>query len=339
MKKLIITSCIVLAVGLVLSVIGVYAGAFEPIEQEKYTEEFSPYELSSIFIDNCYDDIAVTVGSSDFVKVSYSCDAKRQNNVTVENGILKINTTTDYRWYDYIWNINAVSRTISVELPQNQNSHIDVSINNSNASFMNINGSMDINCTNGNISLYSCVLSELSAECSSGNILISKTAVTDVEGDIAINNKSGNIRIQNSRMMKLVLDSKYGNITISDCDLDALTADTDSGNIHINTADIAKSADIKCKYGNTALSRLVCPVFTAESQNGNIDFSELTSDTINLNSTYGSIRGKINGIQAEYTIMSNANYGTNNLKNAVGTSDKTLTAENQYGSITISFSN
>lgn len=161
------------------------------------------------------------------------------------------------------------------------------------------------------------------------------------------------IEIPKSKKYEMDLSANLGDIEVHDLQ-GTVTAKAEMGDIKIaggtftsvkcenNLGDVditctkAESIDVKLEKGDIEFENTTGNI-TASCTLGDIDFENITSDKIVLENDKGDISGSINGLEEEYTVISETNLGDNNLIGNYGNGSKTLKANTSFGDIEIYF--
>ncbi len=209
----------------------------------------------------------------------------------------------DVPWIERIFYIPTSFRTMTITVPTNYLSDIDVD---------NTNGVIDVN----GISLQG----QLTLETANGLISLDDVTAT---GDIDVRTTNSKIEVNNS--------TSAGNINVRSMNgyivLDGLVA-----------ADI----DAQTTNGKIAVEDITSNNMKLVTTNGQITTADVdVSVKIHLETTNGDIRGNVKGPATDYDVDSQTTNGTNNLagynSQTPTTDDKILYARCYNGAITISF--
>ena len=84
-------------------------------------------------------------------------------------------------------------------------------------------------------------------------------------------------------------------------------------------------------------ANVVAKTLNFSTYTGAINFEAINCKNIYVESDTGSIRGKIHGDKAQYSILVDVELGSCNVKDQIGTSDKVLEISNDTGSANIEF--
>ncbi len=208
----------------------------------------------------------------------------------------------DVPWIERVFYIPTSLRTMTITVPENYISSIDVD---------NTNGVIDVN----GISLQG----DLTLETANGLISVDDVTAT---GDIDVRTTNSKIEVNNTTSSgDIAVRSMNGYIT-----LDGIVA-----------ADI----DAQTTNGKIAVENIAAQNMKLVTTNGQVTTSDVDINVkIHLETSNGDIRGNVKGPASDYDIDSQTTNGANNLagyNSQIPTGDKILYARCYNGAITISF--
>lgn len=138
------------------------------------------------------------------------------------------------------------------------------------------------------------------------------------------------------------LSSLYGEFELEECVLNGgQNITVESGNSEISYSILSGSFEFKGNYGNVEISESVfddAPYVYASS--GSIDLEECVfRQGGRFETSYGSIKGTVIGREDDYSIISEASYGSSNLKTEIRNGKPTLDFRSDSGNISVIFKN
>ncbi len=179
-------------------------------------------------------------------------------------------------------------------------------------------------------------------------------------GNIALENKNNSISVSELQLHgNLSMTNGNGAITVEETSALSLTAVNSNGAIQLEQVNVreeaqtrnsngavkietvqAKTAEFRNVNGRISLEEVTASKsLQAQNNNGSIRIEDIFAPTVSLRNNNGSIKGNIEGRQAEWRIVSNIKNGSSNLNsNADIARPYLLEAENSNGSIRIEFS-
>ena len=151
----------------------------------------------------------------------------------------------------------------------------------------------------------------------------------------------------------IVADIDIGSLIIEDSQVRNLQANIKTGvayidvqnatkvSVRVNTGDAklvgkTESALIRTDTGSID-ANVGAKTLRFSTDTGAIDFEVINGKNIYVESDTGSIRGKIHGDKAQYSILVDVELGSCNVKDQIGTSDKVLEINADTGSANIEF--
>lgn len=278
---------------------------FEGNKEEKVTDVTD--EVKGIEILTSTADISFFASEDGKSKVVAYDGKKIKYDVTVSEGVLKIKTIDERKWYERIFTFGSAS--LLVYLPKGEYAElvIDESTGNVTVPSCFKFDSIDIKLSTGNTILDSSANGKVKVECSTGDVTVQgiscealevkvstgKTTITDVvcaenidtecsTGYTQINNVScknlnsvgdtGDIEIKSLTASEhTYVERSTGHVSISNAECTGnITTKTDTGKTDISGVSCA-NLDITVSTGKTILSDAVCDNLKSEGDTGNLN--------------------------------------------------------------------
>ena len=208
--------------------------------------------------------------------------------VTVEDGILKINSADELRWYERIFNFTKASLT--VYLPESEYDSLTIDEHTGNISVPSYFkfATTDIKLSTGDVNYYAKTLESLTVKASTGNVTIegenagtvnAETSTGDIilngavcEGDINANVSTGDVIIANSTCKNL---NSHG----------------DTGDIKLENVTVAENVQIERSTGKTELINASCANFDTDADTGSLYMTNvIASGSFTIKRSTGDVR-------------------------------------------------
>lgn len=331
-KKLLIFAGILIVIGFVILLTGFGMLGFDinnlSPNYAEYTQTEKFYEIDKgkpldLSIDTDSADVYIKPSEDDNIKLFFSPEyfSVEFNTNSASNDSLIISRNESYRsnrkWY-YLINVYTNSYDkITIEVPKK-------------------------------------LLGDLSVKLKYGTLNISE--ISDINS-LFIDNNSTDIELNNLQILKNAdISSDYGDISISNSNIDGkCSIEEKSGNLHLNNNYINNS-EILLKYGNSKLVKTTGSSLYIKASSGNVNLNDVKMKaSLSVDSTYGdillnyadsslielisksgNIKGKINDFEEAYKISAFSKSGNSNL-HSKHAGHKELKVECNYGDINIKF--
>jgi len=283
---------ILIAAGLVLSMIAVFMGASRWIywgisgpqiadtDNEKRITELDLAQIENIEIRADYSDIEFIKSDKCGLDIRYF-----DENITwsLDNGNLSVTSSNKdinkLRFFDINLSFTYPKEYIKVYLPDDIELG-SVSVKTS-AGDMKIGGfsadDVQIKSSYGNVDVYSITCNKMQIELSAGDFS-GKNLTSD---DIVYKNSYGNSTFENATAKNLSINCSAGDITLNDSNVESITVRNDYGNITANNL-ITIKTDIKASAGDIKVS------------------GEFSGQTV-IHNSYGNIRFTTSKVKEDYT--------------------------------------
>jgi hypothetical protein len=279
-QKLFIGCCCVLALGVILTVIGLLQGgtiayAIYPTERKVYTakdtenaggnyreEVVAVEDFDSLQID--VDSADVEIKQGDGYQVSYCLQKKEEPSIVVKDGSLQVKSVSDSSFSIYFFPLsmgnfgwgNAGERIV-VTLPAEKTlESADIQSDYGDITVQQVNiEKLELESGYGDISMQKVNIENLELKANSADAVFSDAILGDYHltcdyGDVTFKNSqcksgeikadSGDVVLQNFLGQSLSVKDDYGDVTLADCELDRLDVSCDDGDV-----DIALNGNLK----------------------------------------------------------------------------------------------
>jgi hypothetical protein len=253
-QKLFIGCCCVLALGVILTVIGLLQGgtiayAIYPTEKKVYTakdaenaggnyreEVVTVEDFNSMQID--VDSADVEIKQGDGYQVSYCLQKNEEPSIVVKDGSLQVKSISDSSF-----SINFLSLSLGNFGWENAGERIVVTLPAEKTLV-----SADIQSDYGDITLQQVNIENLELKANSGDVVFSDVILGEYHltcnyGDVTFKNSrcklgeikadSGDVEMQDFLGQSLSVKDNYGDVTLADCELDSLDISCDDGDVAV----------------------------------------------------------------------------------------------------------
>jgi len=312
MKKFIYTALIILGLGFVLMLTGFILNGgklnaislrFNRDADYSKTTAADVADISAVEINLKARHIVFSLSEDNSYKVEYYESERDKIMVTVTDNVLKIkDNPPKYNFFFWGFRSRKVS-TVTVVLPKDFTDEIAVDNN---------TGDVD--------------LSELS--------LLTKLNVEVNTGDVMISGLTVNSHLE--------ITSSTGNIEINGLTAPSLEIEVSTGRIYLTGVIISEVTSLKSSTGNIYISDMQSARLNVIASTGNLKIEDTITDSINAQTSTGSVTIKFYGVVEEYKLDLHTNTGRirfqgekcgNNLINPIGS--KSITVSTSTGSISI----
>ncbi len=289
---LIIASVLVVVGGLIFTYALSKAGYdFREIMGEDM--EISNYNIGDSF-DNIYIDTQTT--DIDFFtwrepEVKVECTKTRgiKYDVRVEDSTLKIETSDERKWYDYI-KFFSLDMKLRVYLP-GEVDYSSVVVRNTTGDVIipeQISAdTLDVDITTGDIKCYAKVNESVKLKTTTGDIDLKST---DCQGDIELKSSSGDTAITDVNCQSLICSGTTGDIIMKNVVADAkLTLKRTTGDIGFERVD-ASELFIKTTTGDVTGTLLSDKSFVTKTTTGDVNVPDTTGGKCEISVTTGDIK-------------------------------------------------
>lgn len=156
--------------------------------------------------------------------------------------------------------------------------------------------------------------------------------------DFSVKFDAGYLTVSDGTFTSFRADLDAGDILLMDSEAELYDISVDAGNTEVLTCrgDLMK---IRADAGNILLQDSRFAVTDVRVDCGDITCQALSSDEISLAVDLGAINGTLRGVASEYTVTTLVTVGANLTQSHEGTTEKTLLATCEVGSIDLLFEN
>lgn len=309
---------------------------------EKKVYEMDMTDIKEIVVDTSFDDITILPSKDEQIHVTCYENNVTSYEPTTRGEQLRIEQQNHRKFYHYFMSIDFnlfQNDNIVLEIPASYQDAVTIKTTNGDidlSAFPKMTN-LHLTTTFGDIRVEDVeAMEQLNANTTNGKIVFMNS---DVQGDVEATTTFGKIEVNN-------IDCK-GNVTLSSSNKDIVLDQVQvEKEMHVDTTfgdiEVAKSHAQKTYLSTTNGNVDIKNAFhteeiTISSTFGYIEFQELRADVIDLETSNQDIRGKIIGVQSEYTIDSKASNGNTTLLASQGTTDKRLLAYTSFGDCEITF--
>lgn len=285
-----------------------FAGLFgtEGVETEaNVTEDFSKIDISTDTADISFvqtSDGSCKVVSNDKKNIKYS--------VKSEDGILKINSVDERRWYEHVLNFTKASLT--VYLPKSKYDSLTIKEDTGDINvptyfeFLNA----DIKLSTGDVNYCAKTLESLTVKSSTGNIKIEG----ENEGTVTAEASTGKIYVNGAICAgDINVKVSTGDVIVSNSSCKGLISNGSTGDFKAENVTATENVQIERSTGKTELINLSCAnlntdgntgslymtnviasgSFTIERSTGNVIFDGCDAKDIYVKTDTGSVKGTL----------------------------------------------
>lgn len=303
MKKFIITLCIILSVGIVVSLVGIIIlagnGGVDMTNYEKIekTETLSPN--GKIEISGKVESIKVYETEGDKLQLSYYEGKRLTHTYASYGGNVTLKTDFKSWFFEFMFLFKSDELTISVGVPHNFCGELVL---------FGETGKIDVNGIKN--------LKSLNAKVTTGSVSVKKVTAEKCYLETTTGSVNGNELFVNG---EVGIKSTTGNIAVSGLTTNGLLK------TEITTGRTKIDAD--------------CKIARIKSTTGDVDISIKTAEEIEIRSTTGSVTGKINGSETDFDIETSTTTGSCNLMNRSKEGGRKLRVTTTTGSVSLRFVN
>lgn len=302
MRKWILIGCATILFGIVI-----FIGAFANLKFDiAKLSTLPPFEKQSEVVENtnqtitlkdCNTPINIKKSSDDKIHLDYYVNEKESYNINSQDNI-EVSKELNYKWYDYIFNINFQQCDFTISLPENFNGDIDVNTENGKITLDDISANiLTLKTSNGDFDVENIKSGSLSAKTNNGYIYVSSSEIKDTAK----------------------LTTSNGAVEQNKVNVNDLSVETYNGKIKLYDANVNNNA-------------------TLVTNNQEINFSNLSvKGDLKLNTANGKITGNILQPMSNFSIISNTSNGHNNLPSNVTMGTQKMDVKTSNGDINIQF--
>ncbi len=212
-KIIMLTAGALLLGGILISGAAAALGALTQAEAVLQTKSFPAETVSKVNIDLDADDIFITTGNTNEIKITYYTQITKNYLINTDDGLLSIQSmpgsALNKKWYDYI-DINFHRpRRFTVELPQTFAAELNVHSDYGDMKANNLKGNMKASVSAGDIEIENSVFGTLDCSAEFGDI-----ELEDMNAEtISAKNSCGDIEFDNIAANNLDFVCQFGDIS------------------------------------------------------------------------------------------------------------------------------
>ena len=272
MKALFIASAAIVTFFLVLLVVTLISNGGRLTNRVTNTHGISD-TFSRVSIETKTADVVILRSEDGVARVVCYEDPKIKNEVSVEEGTLRIKRVDTRRWYEYI--LFSFGKTeITVYLPETEYEALSVKASTGDITVRDTNASdLKIALSTGDVSLSGMKTGKATVTSSTGDISLKSISAS---GDIALTASTGNASVTDVTVSgELSIMRSTGNVTLTNTQADTFTVETDTGNVRFSASD-AKEIYVVTDTGNVKGTFLTNKIFFVRTDTGRIDVPKTT---------------------------------------------------------------
>lgn len=303
MKKSIIAGGILISCGLLIFCVGMFFMNWNFKELSTMPEYKNVNKeivsIKDINLDDKNIPVLINKSIDNNIHLSYYENDREYYEFNENESTVTINKVKNYKWYDYLFNINFQSTKFVISLPESYYANIDIKTSNSRIELDSVAANnIALKTSHGRITIKNVTAqNSLSAVTSNARVTLDNAYAVN---DFMIETSNAAVEAQNISSNKLSIDSSNGDITAK------------------------KTISPQSLFLNTSNSKIVV--------------EDVLSDNICLESSNGDIEGNIIGAMNEYSITSKTSNGDNNLPSSMLSGNKILNVKTSNSDIELYFS-
>ena len=295
-RNLVIAGAVLLAIGIAVFVIGMSAidWDFARLDATEYTERVYEQpdgeEIKSVKI--AVNSFGVVVKNGDRISLEYFETDESNTSVNIENGVLKINEKSKPgSWFThgmFNFGFGRLDKKFVLTVPSGL--------------------PIDVKSTSAELDLHGVVTDSINADCTNLALKLSDCEFT-------------NLRLHSTNLTLTAEDCKLGDIDLDSTNLTAKMTAVESGTVKMHSTNVTFKANGSNFVGATVtgtninmnFDTVTCDDIYAKGTNNHCRFDGLTVNKVDIDGTNVTAVVKINGVQSEYTVITDGNRvdGTN----------------------------
>ena len=263
---------------LILLGLAIFAGAMSALNWDFANLSTDSYDTKVYIVTEDFTNISINDTTADihFIPlvdgdaiVTLREETTAEHTITVTDGTLLIENTTEKKWYQHI-GIHFETPTITIAIPQKQYSALSVKV------------------TTGNITVEDISLETLSLSITTGSITLSNVTC---RGEADLHVSTGKVNLSDLACRDLISDGVTGDIRLENVIAESMISiERTTGDVFFDRCD-AGDLLIKTNTGSVSGSLLTGKIFITTSTTGNIEIPQSIPNGIcNITTTTGDIR-------------------------------------------------
>lgn len=257
----------------------------EKFEQKTFTTEET---FQKIYVDEEFGmDITFLPSADGICKIEYEESKNVDCEISVEEGVLKINQNDNRRWYHMI-GFNFYTPALTVYLPESENRALDIKAKTSDVtipedlSFENVK----IDLSTGDITMSANVTGTLEIDVSTGDVTISNSNPTSV----SITSSTGCITATAIHTTgDFYVKSSTGKQYLSDITCANATLISSTGDKKITTMTVTGKLKVNSDTGDDLFSDIVCNTLNVTTTTGKQTYTDVSCGATTLTADTGKI--------------------------------------------------
>lgn len=304
-KILYITAISLCVLGVLCVIVSAVISDFSFAEMTGHTPVESQFALDAgitrLEVSEIDADIRVSRSPTDRIEIKAVYDESScfaQDEYTADGEtVYSIRKEFNRRWYDYIFNLNFTENYIEIKIPDGCFLELTVS-------------GGDISCEKVNCT-------GLSATASYGNIAV---ANSEIDESLEVKTVCGAVYLERTRIGgEAAVQSANGGVSLISVEAENISAEADCAGINLDRAQAEAEIYAEAEYGDIYID--------------GCDFGT----KLTLSCEYGNISGTLAGKADDYTVIADADYGSNSLSRTDGEGQRRAKIYAYYGDINLSF--
>ena len=297
-KAWLIAAALLMIIGLVPCVLILAANGWDFSKLDSVKYDTKTYEINekfgSISIKTDTSDIVFLPSEDEKCKVVCYEEEKVKHSVSLEGGVLTVNSVDTRKWYDYI-GIYSKSTKITVYLPEDNYSSlvikestgdidipnnfkfesIDVSLDTGDVKcYASASGAIKITATTGDVSVANISAALLELSVSTGKVKVSGVTC---EGDIKIDASTGKSNLSDIVCKSFISSASTGDIFLKNVIAkEKLYIERSTGDVEFEACDAAEIY-VRTSTGDVEGSLLTDKVFITETSTGDVEVPKSTA--------------------------------------------------------------
>lgn len=277
---------------------------FSGKDEERVTDISEDFNGIDILTDTA--DISLLPSEDGNRKIVVNDKKNIKYNVSVENGILKINSVDERKWYERMFTFGGAS--LVVYLPEGE--YASLAINESTGDITVPSdfkfGNIDIRLSTGHTRLYASATESVKINGSTGGVTVENIACGSLEvkvstgkitmnnvtcsGDITMKVSTGDAHINNINCKNLTSVGNTGDIKAENLTATENTSiERSTGCVSINNAECAGSLTTRTSTGKTEIFNANCADLSITVSTGKSNISDINCANFSSEGTTGSI--------------------------------------------------
>lgn len=254
-KALIIISAVFIVLGILLFAGALYIAEFDFSKFDKTIIENKTYTVSkdfkSIEINSKETDIDFIASEDGENKIIYAETEKIKYEISLQNGVLYINSKDDREWYDHI-TLFSKPLKITVYVTSDKFDTVNISCRTGNINIKNINvDTMNINVSTGDVKLSNINCGKITSNGSTGDLYLENTVATEL---VKVKRSTGDVKFNKSDAGEIYIKTSTGDVTGTILSDKVFKAKTSTGTVQVPNSESGGKCEITTSTGDIFIS-------------------------------------------------------------------------------------